>query len=71
MWFHLAYYTLISLVFLTLFIISVYDHSIPQEREFNALRDFKYVLSKVEKVKLFVKPEDKEETHSLPLHYCE
>jgi hypothetical protein len=35
------------------------------------LRDFKYVLSKVEKVKLFVKPEDKEEPHSLPLHYCE
>ena len=45
--------------------------TILQEREFSALRDFKYVLTKVEKVKLFVKPEDKEEPHSLPLHYCE
>ena len=42
-----------------------------QEKEFNALKDFKYVLLKLEKVKLFVKPEDKEEPQSLPLHYCE
>ena len=45
-------------------------HLCVQEKEFNALKDLKRVLSKVEKVKLFVKPEDKGEPHSLPLHYC-
>ena len=62
-----------TLLFLRRFISPVPSFMITvlQEREFSALRDFKYVLTRVEKVKLFVKPEDKEEPHSLPLHYCE